>query len=246
MPRTTRRTPAALGAVLAALLLAAPLVQPAPAGAAGSSVRADQRRLAELGCDPGPVDGRFGEVTSSAVVRFQAANDIGQNGRLGPDTRRRLHSGRAVACDRRPVPRGSGEGRRIVLDQSQNWVWLVDARGRAVHQAGIIDNPGELSPGRYSTGPKCGRASRVRRNTSYTGTVALDHFVRFAPCGIGFHRIPTELDRPDDQIHPDWWLGTDRAESAGCVRLSKATARRLWDFTDPAQGPDSTRVVVVR
>ena len=49
-------------------------------------------------------------------------------------TRRRLRSADPVPCDRRPVPPRSGTGRRIVVSQTQNWVWLVGPEGRAFHQ----------------------------------------------------------------------------------------------------------------
>jgi hypothetical protein len=60
--------------------------------------------------------------------------------------------------------------------------------------------------------------------------VWLENFVRFAPCGIGFHRIPTYRSN-GAQMHPDWLLGTNLTESHGCIRLSRAMSRRVWGFT---------------
>ena len=68
----------------------------------------------------------------------------------------------------------------------------------------------------------------------------LDDFVRFAPCGFGFHRIPRRMS-DGHQIHPDWFLGTNLATSHGCIRLSSGMAQRIWRFT--AGGRTTVRVV---
>ena len=54
--------------------------------------------------------------------------------------------------------------------------------------------------------------------------------MRFAPCGIGFHRIPLRKST-GHQIHPDWYLGTNFDRSHGCIRLSRAMSLSLWRFT---------------
>jgi hypothetical protein len=129
------------------------------------------------------------------------------------------------------VPQRSGAGRRIVVSQRQNWVWLVGPAGGVVAQGGMIDNPRVLHPGSYAVGSYCGRPARVKHNQDYSGRLWLDDFVRFAPCGIGFHRIP-RYRSTGRQIHPDWWLGTNLASSHGCLRLSHDLAERVWRFTD--------------
>ncbi len=228
MTTTRPRTgaPALVLLLLAALVVT--LAPSAPAHAAGLTVTQAQRRLAALGCDPGRADGKVGPWTRSAVVRFQSRHALAQTGRLDATTRRRLAASSAGRCDARPVPARSGSGRRIVASQRQNWVWVVDAKDRVVAQGGMVDNPGELSPGSYATGSYCGRAARVVRNRS--GSLWLDHFVRFASCGFGFHRIPRSMSS-GAQIHPDHYLGTDFSTSHGCLRLSSRLARTVWDFT---------------
>ena len=72
------------------------------------------------------------------------------------------------------------------------------------------------------------------------GSLWLPYFTRFAPCGVGFHRIPLYKSN-GAQIHPDWMLGTNWKESHGCIRLSRRLAAAVWDF-----GSVGTRVVVVR
>jgi peptidoglycan hydrolase-like protein with peptidoglycan-binding domain len=225
---------AVLVTTVLAVLLTGGLV--APADAAGKAwIREAQRTLNALHCDAGPVDGRVGAHTRSAVVRLQSRHGLKVDGHLDSTTRQLLRSGDAQRCDVRPVPQRSGTGRRIVISQAQNWLWLIGPRGRVVAQGGIVDNPAVLDKGTWRTGSYCGRAARVRLNRS--GSLWLDDFVRFAPCGIGFHRIPRSMSS-GEQIHPDWYLGTDLAgDSHGCIRLSKRMAKRVWHFT---AGPATT------
>jgi hypothetical protein len=231
---TTVRVVAATVLTVLAVLATALVTSPAEA-----TVRSTQRRLNALGCSAGPVDGRIGTWTRSAVVRFQAANHLRQTGSLTPRTRSRLNAPRQVRCNRRPVV-ASGSGRRIVVSQRQNYVWLVGAGGRVVAQGGIVDNPGVLRPGSYRTGSQCGRAGRVRDNSDASGTLRLHNFVRFAPCGVGFHQVPQRRSS-GAQIHADYLLGTDYRESHGCLRVSRAMSSRIWGFARPG-----TRVVVRR
>ncbi len=220
-----------LGTLLALVLGVAPT-----ASAGGFEERA-QRRLNHLGCDAGPADGSIGPWTRTAIIRFQAANGLHQSGKLTKATRSRMYAKRQVRCDRRPVV-ASGTGRRVVISQGQNYVWLVRADGSVAAQGGLVDNPGVLSPGSYTVGSQCGRPAKVRRNTDYGGRLWLHYFTRFAPCGVGFHQIPVQKS-DGRQIHPDWMLGTNVKESSGCIRLSRRVAARLWDFAGVG-----TRVVV--
>jgi peptidoglycan hydrolase-like protein with peptidoglycan-binding domain len=53
--------------------------------AAGSGpVRVLQRRLTGLGFAPGPIDGRYGPLTTQAVERFQSAYGLSPDGIVGP------------------------------------------------------------------------------------------------------------------------------------------------------------------
>lgn len=219
--------------ILVSLAVALPLA-PAQASAFGEKA---QRQLNALGCAAGPVDGRIGEMTRAAAVRFQSANQLRQTGTLGRTTRTRLRSSSAVSCDDRPVP-GKGKGRRVVLSQTQNYVWLVRKNGSVRAQGPMIDNPSVVSPGTTRVGAKCGRAAKIRMNSDIGGSLWLPFFTRFSPCGVGFHRIPT-YKSTGTQIHPDWMLGTNLRESHGCVRLSRSFAAQLWRF-----GTVGTRVVV--
>jgi hypothetical protein len=218
------------GRMLSMLMAFALVSRPAPADAAEAWVVKAQRRLNSLHCNAGPADGTIGPRTRSAVLRFQSRHRMAQTGKLSAPVRARLHRADARRCDLRPVPQGSGLGRRIVLSQAQNWVWLVGPRGGVIAQGGIVDLPSALPKGGHVTGSYCGRAARVKHNMDLSGRLWLDNFVRFAPCGIGFHRIP-RYRSTGRQIHPDWHLGTNMAQSHGCIRLSQPLSLRLWHFT---------------
>jgi hypothetical protein len=158
---------------------------------------------------------------------------------LDGTTRTRLYADRQVRCDRRPVP-GGATGRRIVISQQQNYVWLVRTDGIVAAQAGIVDNPRYLRAGTYRSGSKCGRAAKIRNNSDASGRLRLHSFTRFAPCGIGFHQIP-QYRSNGAQIHPDLLLGTNYKESHGCIRVSRSMSNTIWDFATVG-----TKVVVLR
>jgi peptidoglycan hydrolase-like protein with peptidoglycan-binding domain len=200
--------------------------------AASAQLAADQSRLNSLGCDAGTADGVDGAHTRAAAWRFQSANGLSRDGIIGLVTRSRLYASSAKRCDKRPVPPSSGTGRRIVVSQTHDWMWLVRSDGTVLSQGGVIDNPGVLAKGTYYSGPSCGGAAHILHHIAEGGAI-LDNFSRFAPCGIGFHRIP-RYPSSGAQIHPDWMLGTEQARSHGCVRLSLTMSLRVWDFTAPA------------
>jgi Putative peptidoglycan binding domain/L,D-transpeptidase catalytic domain len=221
-----------------ALALVTVLVPATPSSATDWVVKL-QKRLNAMGCSAGPADGKLGDWTRSGVVRFQSRHRLTMDGVPGPVTRKRLYAKTAQRCDNRPVPKASGVGRRIVISQRQNWIWIVGPKGKVVAQGGMIDNPAVLRPGTYRTGSYCGRAARIERNGVESGLLWLDNFVRFAPCGVGMHRIPRYIST-GQQMHADWLLGTNYRESHGCIRLSNGMSERVWDFT---KRPTTVRVV---
>jgi hypothetical protein len=123
-----------------------------------------------------------------------------------------------------PVPADSGDGRRIVFDQSDQRVWLVDddesvARTYLV-SGSLYDN---LDPGTYSV------YSRSEQAVGIDDSGTMQYFVRFTEgdngAAIGFHDIPVNngiLLQTADQ------LGTP--QSHGCIRQERDDAIALWDF----------------
>ncbi|WWT39812.1 putative baseplate hub subunit and tail lysozyme [Microcystis phage Mwe-JY25] len=65
----------------------APSPPPPAAAAPASSVKNIQWRLAQLGFDPGPSDGKWGPRTEAAVRQFQRARGLAADGIVGPRTR---------------------------------------------------------------------------------------------------------------------------------------------------------------
>lgn len=122
------------------------------------------------------------------------------------------------------VPADSGEGRRIVFDQSDQRVWLVDddetvARTYLV-SGSLYDN---LDPGTYSV------YSRSEQAWGVDDSGTMKYFVRFtegdAGGAIGFHDIPVDNG---DLVQTVAQLGTP--QSHGCIRQERADAIALWDF----------------
>jgi peptidoglycan hydrolase-like protein with peptidoglycan-binding domain len=82
--------------------------------AAGSpAVRAVQRTLVGVGISPGPLDGRYGPLTTAAVARFQRLHGLAADGIVGPHTRRALASGWLFEGAGYLQPRGSSEVRSL-------------------------------------------------------------------------------------------------------------------------------------
>ncbi|MGW9349792.1 L,D-transpeptidase catalytic domain [Nocardiopsis flavescens] len=119
-PRTFRRHPTRLLAVLLAALLGALLLAPTPAHAAagelrngdsGRAVTALQNDLLDLGYWLDGADGEFGPNTAQAVLALQKAAGIARDGVVGPDTRA------ALADGARPSASSSGDALEIDLER---------------------------------------------------------------------------------------------------------------------------------
>jgi lipoprotein-anchoring transpeptidase ErfK/SrfK len=131
------------------------------------------------------------------------------------------------------VPVGSGTGRRIVFDQSDQRVWLIEddeAVARTYPVSGSrFDN---LQPGSYTV------QSKQEHATAFDASGTMDYFVRFATGysePIGFHSVPRDNSGKLEQTKAQ--LGTPL--SAGCVRQWRDDAIALWDFA-----PVGTKVTV--
>jgi hypothetical protein len=132
-----------------------------------------------------------------------------------------------------PVPDGSGSGRRIVFDQSDQRVWLVGG-DESVERSYLVSGSryDNLQPGSYAV------QSRSRTAGAFDGTGTMEFFVRFVmgyTAPIGFHTVPVDNAGNLEQTREQ--LGTPL--SAGCIRQWRPDAIALWDFA-----PIGTKVVV--
>lgn len=138
----------------------------------------------------------------------------------------------AVAEEPAP-PAESGQGRRIVFDQTDQRVWLIEA-GETVVSTYLVSGSrfDNLRPGTYAV------QSRSRHATSFDYSGTMEYFVRFTTgwrAPIGFHSIPVYNNGEPEQTLEE--LGTPL--SAGCIRQAEEDAKRLWDFA-----PVGTKVIV--
>ena len=131
------------------------------------------------------------------------------------------------------VPADSGEGRRVVFDQSDQRVWLVDGKGETrrtyLVSGSIYDN---LDPGTFEV------FSRSEQAWGIDDSGEMKWFVRFTVgdnAAIGFHSIPTKDGEP---LQSEDELGTPT--SHGCIRQATPDARAMWRF---AQIGDTVVVV---
>jgi L,D-transpeptidase-like protein len=133
-----------------------------------------------------------------------------------------------------PVPADSGEGRRVVFDQSDQRVWLVD-EGEAVARTYLVSGSlsDNLDPGTYAV------YSRSERAWGVDDSGTMRYFVRFtegdAGAAIGFHDIPVDDGSPVQSVAQ---LGTP--QSHGCIRQDRADAVALWDFAPVGTEVDVT------
>ena len=131
------------------------------------------------------------------------------------------------------VPAASGEGRRVVFDQSDQRVWLVGRNGQArrtyLVSGSVYDN---LDPGSYEV------FSRSEQAWGIDDSGEMKWFVRFTVgdnAAIGFHSIPTKDGK---RLQTKDQLGTPM--SHGCIRQATPDAKALWRF---AQLGDTVVVV---
>ena len=132
-------------------------------------------------------------------------------------------------------PAQSGAGRRVVFDQSEQRVWLVDADGK-VERTYLVSgsNRNNVSPGTYRV------KSHSRYARSYNGRGTFEYFVRFTEgrnAPIGFHSVTVKSNGELKLARSD--LG--KPSSPGCVEQWRNDAVALWEFA-----PLGTAVVVTQ
>jgi hypothetical protein len=127
---------------------------------------------------------------------------------------------------------GTGEGKRVVFDISDQRVWLVEegdeVRSTYLASGSLYDN---LHPGTYEV------FSRSRWAVGIDDSGTMEYFVRFTRgrnAAIGFHSIPR---KHGELVQSREELGTP--QSHGCIRQARPDAAALWRFA-----PLGTKVVV--
>lgn len=172
---------------------------------------------------------------STAVAAGIVERPVGDPGSAAPPAAQPVTPPAAAAADPEPgVPAGSGTGRRVVFDMSDQRVWLVH-RDESVRHTYLVSGSrvDNLDAGSYEV------YSRSLHATGFTGATTMDYMVRFTAgerAAIGFHDIPR--DAAGERVQGFDELGT--ATSAGCIRQRTVDARVLWRFA-----PVGTPVVVV-
>jgi hypothetical protein len=221
-PRRARRRIAAVGASATVTVLAVGGVFGLVPGAQGSSLTHHSKLSgaafsAGLEADVAVGDVTVGDQTSSSTAADAAgsvptgAADPGEGSRLPAS----LH----------PIPAGTGAGKRIVFDLSEQRVWLVGADDRIVRTyLGSGSRYDNLRAGHFEV------FSRSRYAVSYDFAETMQYMVRFDhgdSSPLGFHTIP--LDGDGHPIQTVEQLGTPL--SAGCIRQAVPDAKALWRFS---------------
>ncbi|MEM9017562.1 MAG: peptidoglycan-binding protein, partial [Verrucomicrobiota bacterium] len=96
-------------------------------GSEGVTVERVQRRLAELGYEPGPIDGEFGPMTRNAVLRFQAMEGLTTDGIVGRLTWAALREDTEDIAEIEPTATGSANRQTLAefarVEASKNLKW---------------------------------------------------------------------------------------------------------------------------
>ena len=183
-----------------------------PAGA--YDVRALQRELTELEYYVGPVDGRRGPATRSALMAFQKVHGLRADAVVGPATRAALRSPRA------PVLRG-GAADRVEVDLTRQVLYVV--------RGGVLQRVLPVSSGSGATYTQGSGGTAVALTP--VGRFTVERRVR----GVREADLGTLYD--PQYFYRGWAVhGSDSVPaypaSHGCVRVPRPDATWLLDQID--------------
>ena len=144
----------------------------------------------------------------------------------------------------RPLPEKTGQGTRIVFQNSLNWVWIVNENEEVVMSVPVSGRDGVPKAGKYRVMSKSEFSQSI-----FFPEIKMKWSVRFAvsPNGkntISFHSIPTCAWEgghcsPVGPMQTVEQLGT--FQSGGCVRMLDTDAEFLYNFVEVG-----TRVLVLK
>jgi hypothetical protein len=217
-PRRARRRIAAVGASATVTILAVAGVFGLVPGAQGSSLHHSKLSVAVFtaGLESDGAVAAGGQTSSSTAAEAAGRIPVGAS---DPGTASRL------PASLHPIPAGTGAGKRIVFDLSEQRVWLVAADDQILRTyLGSGSRYDNLRAGHFVV------YSRSRYAVSYDYAETMQYMVRFDhgdSSPLGFHTIP--LNGDGDPIQTVEQLGTPL--SAGCIRQAVPDAKALWRFS---------------
>ncbi|MEZ5235697.1 MAG: L,D-transpeptidase family protein [Acidimicrobiales bacterium] len=188
-------------------------------GAVGPEVQALQARLAELGYSIGPVDGRYGGGTASAVMAFQKVEGLSVDGVPGPQTLGRLAAPTGAVPGPGPL--------RIEIDLGRQVLFVVSESGTRIFNTSTGNN----EPFTWPDGTP---------GLAYTPTGEFAVYYRVDGVDDG---DLGQMYRPL-YFHTDWAVhGSSYVPaypaSHGCARVSNADQDWIWEHV-----PMGTPVIV--
>jgi peptidoglycan hydrolase-like protein with peptidoglycan-binding domain len=224
-------------------------------GSNGTGVACLQQALIDLGYHDGSANGDFDNPTLSAVMQYQADENLFVDGVVGressialdiwPDeesfvvhtpppadgamdsTGYLLSPVASVGSDAPPLPPDSGSGRRVVYDRAGQRTWAVDGNERIIRSWLVTGSTySNEQPGTHTV------YSRSDMSTAWNGKAWLPQMIRYQQTEIGhigFHAIPLHVsDNSPYQTTAE--LGTRL--SGGCQRQHNLDAAFMWEFAD--------------
>lgn len=107
-----------------------------------------QRALQEAGFDPGPIDGRMGRRTRSALKAFQSAKDLKASGEVDRKTWQALQEAKTTRAASPPSVATKEEMRAAIMEYRLRSPDRIKKVQLALEQAGFDPGPidGELGP----------------------------------------------------------------------------------------------------
>jgi lipoprotein-anchoring transpeptidase ErfK/SrfK len=226
-PRRARRRIAAVGASATVTVLSVGGLLGLVPGAQGTTL-VHVSKLSSAAVDPTLTDVQPGDIAAAHPTGFSTPAEPagGSEGAVPVDAPATSNPAQSPTqqASTYPIPAGTGSGKRIVFDLSEQRVWLVDADDQILRTyLGSGSRYNNLHTGHFEV------YSRSKYALSYDYQETMRYMVRFDhgdSSPLGFHTIP--VDRNGHRVQTVKQLGTPL--SAGCVRQAAPDAKALWRF----------------